>query len=454
MEYLLPRLGTYLVVQLDPVQMVEPLHDPVLSAAAQQLRTQKYVGHMFEFEELPMPDRPDQKCCIALVGQGPCAENQDSFIEPTMCVPISPETEHPLSREPLQPMPPFPFARCYQYTFAIAEVRVKTGRFNHENAVSLDPHYTFTHKMYVSEDSRKRRALRDAKAGIVPAPCDDASSSSSSSDGRTLTSAEIRELASQGMPVFRTNSKGALIRVEFDAPAPQEHEPVILPSHSGPSSTASEVAPETVVIQAELANEHPHANGHLEENTDSAGGSSSPDALHEEQGDGESTSSVSMIRSISDRSVEPSSPMSDILMQAFFGDPSEDRIVIPLVNVSLDLSGVTDIPDPNAFFDEIKQIVRLIHESRERYTASGGDSGCLQSVSESWVDLAEDTASSDQDESKDTRSKFHQLLDSAKFDIKIRARRVRRHCIAMMCVVKAIVTCSFTVHVDFTLDTD
>ncbi|KAH9918846.1 uncharacterized protein B0H18DRAFT_834445, partial [Fomitopsis serialis] len=105
----------YLVVQLDPVGMVEPLNDPTLAKTAQELRVQKYVAHLSEIDELPMPHKPNHKCRIALVGQGLCQEDGDTGIDSAMCIPIFPETKHPLSREPLQPTPSFPFQNCYQY---------------------------------------------------------------------------------------------------------------------------------------------------------------------------------------------------------------------------------------------------------------------------------------------------------------------------------------------------
>lgn len=45
---MVPCHGTYLIVQLDAVRMVEPLQDPVLLAAARVLPSQKYVAHVLE----------------------------------------------------------------------------------------------------------------------------------------------------------------------------------------------------------------------------------------------------------------------------------------------------------------------------------------------------------------------------------------------------------------------
>lgn len=48
MEFLVPRHGTFLVIELDAVQTVKPLKDPLLTVAAAHMRPQKYVGYIHQ----------------------------------------------------------------------------------------------------------------------------------------------------------------------------------------------------------------------------------------------------------------------------------------------------------------------------------------------------------------------------------------------------------------------
>ncbi|TFY50557.1 hypothetical protein EVJ58_g10999 [Rhodofomes roseus] len=181
--------------------MVEPLKNPALVTAAQEMHPAKYVALVTQIDELPLPRKADHKCYLALVGQGLCRPDEVTCIESSMCVPIFPATEHPLSREPLRPKPAFPFPGCYQYSCNTSLVRIPNKPYLLTNAVSLSSDDMLVNDIYVSEDSTRRIALRNAKAGIVPAVDD-------SEDLRTsysVTSSVGRELVRQGMPVVNVD---------------------------------------------------------------------------------------------------------------------------------------------------------------------------------------------------------------------------------------------------------
>ncbi|KAH9933801.1 uncharacterized protein B0H18DRAFT_601989 [Fomitopsis serialis] len=207
MEFLVPRRGTYLCLQLDPVKMVEPLNDPALSAAARDLRMQKYIALVSDIDELPMPNKPDHKCYVELVGSGLCREDEDAYMKSSMCTPIFPATEHPLSRRPLRPVPSFPFPNCYHHSFAALTVRIPNKLYNHEHAVTLNQRDLLADNIYVSEDCRMRDALADAKSGVAAAPQDDVSEDLHGL--HSATSSVIRELVRQGVPVVYADDSQA-----------------------------------------------------------------------------------------------------------------------------------------------------------------------------------------------------------------------------------------------------
>ncbi|KAH9834769.1 uncharacterized protein C8Q71DRAFT_859134 [Rhodofomes roseus] len=316
-RFMVPRHGTYLVLQLDPVKMVEPLRDPKLLAAAQGLRVQKYVAHVTAMDELPMPGKPDHKCRIALVGQGLCPKDDDACIEPQMCIPIFPETEHPLSRAPLQPSRPFPFPNCYQYASAVVPVRIPNipECYDHKDAISLSARETIHRDMYFCEDVYRRRALRDAKPAIEEPELDDDASVVESLYPETVASSEARSDS-------RMNSRPSV-----------------------PSGLGRDAESHCDAVRSDLDPADP----------DDVYDSTTP-----------SSSASSICSSESDWPDSASTAPSDVLYDLFLDDPTEDRVVIPLVSVSLNLSDVDRVNSPTDFMKEVADILRLIEDSRER----------------------------------------------------------------------------------------
>ncbi|EPS94087.1 hypothetical protein FOMPIDRAFT_93912 [Fomitopsis schrenkii] len=70
-----------------------------------------------------------------------------------------------------------------------------------------------------------------------------------------------------------------------------------------------------------------------------------------------SSSTPSVMISRTDYPGTASTPPSDILADVFLDDPSEDRLLIPLVSVSLDLLDVTEVNNPRDFLCEAAEIV-------------------------------------------------------------------------------------------------
>jgi len=67
-----------------------------------------------------------------LVRQGLPLRRSDQYMEPHMCVPVSPTSDHPASRKPITPTRPLPWDGCYVETPRTVNVRVR-GEYRPDN---------------------------------------------------------------------------------------------------------------------------------------------------------------------------------------------------------------------------------------------------------------------------------------------------------------------------------
>lgn len=369
-----------------------------------------------------MPGRPDHKCCIALIGQGRCKQNEKALVQPEMCIPISPTTEPPKLREALRPEPPFPFLDCYQWTYATVHVRLPTKLYDHTHAIALPPQDAVAALHYINQDRVTRSLLRRARdgrpspvrpgpphmlssneveqlqeqglgLGSVPKPLDESSSKQPvvirggqaaevththahedtisrkshgfASASQTLHCGDPVASASdfvvavgetQSHPLDRDeNAQGENVIQPQDASSPPS--PLDLaavpPSSPKPISTCSvvgdqgrdgvhtPVTPDHLTIP-QAAEEHTGTIPEVNDDTLSAV-QSSRRSEHDSYGRTPPTPDQDDIASLVAK---------DSLARMFLGDPYEDRTEFVLVNVSLDLSEVSEVNDPMGFLEE------------------------------------------------------------------------------------------------------
>lgn len=94
--------------------------------------------------------------------QGLPKSSTERFLEPAMCTPVMPNTEHPLSRTPLQPEKSLPWPNCYHASFDKADVRVRTRYADAELAIRMPFDQVEQHLEYIDEDRDRQDQLRDA----------------------------------------------------------------------------------------------------------------------------------------------------------------------------------------------------------------------------------------------------------------------------------------------------
>ncbi|THH21351.1 hypothetical protein EW146_g197 [Bondarzewia mesenterica] len=117
-----PTPSTYISFSVDPVSTIAALDDPEATAAAKVIPNKKYAGYVGRVLDLPLPDRPYHRCEIRLLSQGLPESSDDHCIEPSMCVPVFPATDHPQSREPLHTTKPLPWSNLYHHSYITARL--------------------------------------------------------------------------------------------------------------------------------------------------------------------------------------------------------------------------------------------------------------------------------------------------------------------------------------------
>ncbi|KAF9817032.1 hypothetical protein IEO21_03706 [Rhodonia placenta] len=222
-----------------------------------------------------------------------------------MCVPIFPNTSHPLSRAPLRPKSPFPFPGCYQYSFIDARVRVPTQSFDPKLAIWLSPRQSDEHSRLVYQDFHRRATLK-RDAGVSGVDPDTIRLWDRASVGSTLS-----------MDIYRSDErKNSLDEIieqmpdsDSDGTSDGGSEGRNLDTHSEPSMIGSD----------------------------------------DESGSQESAVNITGI---------------------VLGDKcDEDPDLVPLVEVSLEISKVERVLDPIGFLEEQEAIIVIIKESRARNPA-------------------------------------------------------------------------------------
>lgn len=335
-----------------------------------------------------MPFREDHKCSLELVGRGLCKDNKDIFVDSTMCTPIFPATAHPLSRESLRPIPSFPFPDCYQYTAPVPVVRIPTGGYKLSKAVSLGSRDFMVDSLYVDEDRTRRRARRVAKAAsqahmtgsgslVSPSVTHPSVPRASSVDVPAVPSVDANSSrqARQNASAARCQvwaeavaNSSTVTSVPDELPLVEAGEVTTLASDQCLPDQAASLVRDTPRSPTAPSRLGPEASRHEDEaavNSDVnayARGRSKPPSLHTPSlaPEDETEDDVALGQHPDDASTDSGSSAEDLIQMFVDPFPGEDRIAIPLVRASLDLSEVDEVNDPALFLEEVKQIKQCV----------------------------------------------------------------------------------------------
>ncbi|KAI9063910.1 hypothetical protein FKP32DRAFT_1570974, partial [Trametes sanguinea] len=138
-----PSPGTYVVLRLNPMEMVRQFDgDPVALAEAQAMRIKSHLVVLEMELALPIPNRPWYRFDVRSIA--PClrAEEPQKGLTSDMCIPIFPNSQHPNGRGPMHPEPEglFPYDNCYHWFQPVettVRIRARPEKFDETNAVSV-----------------------------------------------------------------------------------------------------------------------------------------------------------------------------------------------------------------------------------------------------------------------------------------------------------------------------
>ncbi|KAJ3881949.1 hypothetical protein F5051DRAFT_395610 [Lentinula edodes] len=117
----------------------------------------KYVGILIDYADLPLPQTKYQKVMIRPLQKGLNIPIPRFGIEEDMCTPVSPETDHPLSRISLQLNKPLPWSGCYHPNLQDINVRLPTESRDYSNAYEMTDRSLWEMRKYLGQDAKRRK---------------------------------------------------------------------------------------------------------------------------------------------------------------------------------------------------------------------------------------------------------------------------------------------------------
>ncbi|KAL1724866.1 hypothetical protein EV714DRAFT_222373 [Schizophyllum commune] len=168
---LLPYMGAYVVLSLDPIKSVEQIDDDIVQEQARALECGRYVAAA-TWEIHPLGAFTAQRTLIwDFVTQGLPPEDPETGFQPYMTVPIHPNTLHPESRRPVETLPPLPWDNCYHASIhRLDSAMCMTKDIDADPQSCFSPPESQVIDAYLAADSGYATRVRRAKLAGEPAP--------------------------------------------------------------------------------------------------------------------------------------------------------------------------------------------------------------------------------------------------------------------------------------------
>ncbi|KAL1937885.1 hypothetical protein VTO73DRAFT_12778 [Trametes versicolor] len=331
-----PLPSSYAVVEIDVEKTLQPLNDPLASAAGAQIKTTKCIVYLdMKVLRLPLPHDAHFKYMACLIGPGLRPAYPELCITPDMCIPILPNTRRPTAdREALRSDPPFPFGNCYHWSGPDMRLDIRVANDGRNYGVGprtilpADQHVKMVgiqdKDMWLSCCARKERDRTE----------------------RPSDSAAQAEERDSRPPLVESMRSCTIQRAQSPPPAVEAE------------TVAYVGADEYAELQA------------CRYPCESCGGPCRTDGGSE---DSDEDSSRSSMDTASDKSSDCAcsdctEPLDDMGIFGLNGDPQD--YLLPIVKVSLDIGahfkGDFDVPDPMEFMRQRDELVRIIEESKVR----------------------------------------------------------------------------------------
>ncbi|EIW54171.1 uncharacterized protein TRAVEDRAFT_51894 [Trametes versicolor FP-101664 SS1] len=330
-----PLPSSYAVVEIDVEKTLQPLNDPVASAAGAQIKTTKCIVYLDMVLRLPLPHDTHFKYMACLIGPGLRPAYPELCITPDMCIPILPNTRHPTAdREALRSDPPFPFGNCYHWSGPDMRLDIRVA--NDGRNYGVGPRMTLPAVQHVKMVGIQDRDMwqsccarkeRDGMARVTGVPAQAGERDSHPPLVESMRSCTIRQAQSP------RSAAGAEGKGYVEANEYAELEACHYPCESCGGAC--------------------HADDDSE-NSDEHSSRSSMDTASDGSGDCDCS--------------DCTESLDDMGIFGLNGDPQD--YLLPIVKVSLDIGAHfkddSDVPDPMKFMQQRDALVRIIEESKLR----------------------------------------------------------------------------------------
>lgn len=172
-----PYVWTYIAISLNPEATVRLACDNVDDIARAEIQDlaanfKTYPGFCEALiESLPCPNREFHRIRWYPLQKGLSQPTPASPVEPHMCVPVFPNTEHPHNRPAVHTTKPLPWSDCYHPTSPSFQFRVDGKDIDYSNATELDGMDGLRFRRQVHLDVQRIEELKRAKSvGFEPPP--------------------------------------------------------------------------------------------------------------------------------------------------------------------------------------------------------------------------------------------------------------------------------------------
>ncbi|KAL1724867.1 hypothetical protein EV714DRAFT_278119 [Schizophyllum commune] len=168
----LPWSGAYVVLSLDPASSLKDIGDDrIVDDELRKMKCGRYVATATEDHHALSALMPQRTFTWDFLVQGMPPNAPDKYFQSYMTVPVLPNTEHPESRRPVEPLPHLPWEDCYHARMYRKVAICETRDTDEDPQSCLSPEEAAVLDQYLSTDiSYTRLLVRAKEEGLAPPP--------------------------------------------------------------------------------------------------------------------------------------------------------------------------------------------------------------------------------------------------------------------------------------------
>ncbi|KAJ3738773.1 hypothetical protein DFH05DRAFT_1546975 [Lentinula detonsa] len=350
----IPHIETCISFSLDVRRTLNLLCceiDDEIETAIQNFPIRKYAAVVRTCENIPLPGCIYHRAGLRLLQQGtPESMMEFCFESHTMCFPVASENR-PLNRSPFRTNKPLPWDGCYHVSCMDRIVYIPRGHFDYANAFVMD--------MYSDDAS-------DEDTGVARAQHAKANGSSQTGDiveNLCPSSPSVRKVVEEAESLDNSSRENRSI------------EPSSLLAQSALRSDAKPLRFYSSTVRLAESLDELSDESFIGSESDSDADSQSESWFSAEEGfstDEEENNSLNDSHYIDD-TIPRMNHISEV--STSFDGYNADGSIVPVVNFSLDLSGIPSLLSVDEYSKDYGMLDALVRKCRERSTPTNVEEG-------------------------------------------------------------------------------